>query len=212
MQSNKSPGHDGLTKEFYKTFWNQIKQPFINSIMEAREEKKLSTSQRQAVIKLIEKKERDKQFIKNWRSISLPNFDYKTIAKALATRLKETLPKLISFQQMTSVKNRFIGEGGRLISDILEIYECLNLKGYIVTVDIEKAFDSLSHFFYLLVLKNMDMEMTLENGLKYYLNVRSLVLLMEVIRQNILNFKKVLNKAIQFLHIYLFYVLKLYSF
>ena len=212
MQSNKSPGHDGLTKEFYKTFWNQIKQPFMNSIMEAREEKKLSTSQRQAVIKLIEKKERDKQFIKNWRSISLPNFDYKTIAKALATRLKETLPKLISFQQMTSVKNRFIGEGGRLISDILEIYECLNLKGYIVTVDIEKAFDSLSHFFYLLVLKNMDMEMTLENGLKYYLNVRSLVLLMEVIRQNILNFKKVLNKAIQFLHIYLFYVLKLYSF
>ena len=212
MQSNKSPGHDGLTKEFYKTFWNQIKQPFINSIMEAREEKKLSTSQRQAVIKLIEKKERDKQFIKNWRSISLPNFDYKTIAKALATRLKETLPKLISFQQMASVKNRFIGEGGRLIFDILEIYECLNLKGYIVTVDIEKAFDSLSHFFYLLVLKNMDMEMTLENGLKYYLNVRSLVLLMEVIRQNILNFKKVLNKAIQFLHIYLFYVLKLYSF
>ena len=212
MQSNKSPGHDGLTKEFYKTFWNQIKQPFINSIMEAREEKKLSTSQRQAVIKLIEKKERDKQFIKNWRSISLPNFDYKTIAKALATRLKETLPKLISFQQMASVKNRFIGEGGRLISDILEIYECLNLKGYIVTVDIEKAFDSLSHFFYLLVLKNMDMEMTLENGLKYYLNVRSLVLLMEVIRQNILNFKKVLNKTIQFLHIYLFYVLKLYSF
>ena len=184
----------------------------MNSIMKAREKKKLSTSQRQAVIKLIEKKERDKQFIKNWRSISLPNFDYKTIAKALATRLKETLPKLISFQQMASVKNRFIGEGGRLIFDILEIYECLNLKGYIVTVDIEKAFDSLSHFFYLLVLKNMDMEMTLENGLKYYLNVRSLVLLMEVIRQNILNFKKVLNKAIQFLHIYLFYVLKLYSF
>ena len=39
--------------------------------------------------------------------------------------------------------------------------ESLNLKGYIVTVDIEKAFDSLIHSFYLLVLKNMDMEMTL---------------------------------------------------
>ena len=42
----------------------------------------------------------------------------------------------------------FIGEGGRLISDILEIIESLNLKGYIVTVDIEKAFDSLSLFFF----------------------------------------------------------------
>ena len=49
---------------FYKTFWNKLKNPFMNSIMEARG-KKLSTSQRQAVIRLIEKKERIKWFIKN---------------------------------------------------------------------------------------------------------------------------------------------------
>ena len=64
MQNNKSPGDDGLTKEFYKTFWNEIRHPFKNSIMEAREKKKLSASRRQAVIKLIEKKERDKRFKK----------------------------------------------------------------------------------------------------------------------------------------------------
>ena len=111
MQNNKSPGNNGLTKEFYETFWNEIKHPFMNSIMEEREKKKLGTSQLQAVIKLIEKKERDKWFIKNWRPISLLNIDYKIIAKALATRLKETLPKLISFQQTACVKDRFIGEG-----------------------------------------------------------------------------------------------------
>ena len=71
--------------------------------------------------------------------------------------------------------------------------ESLNLKGYIVTVDTEKAFDSLSHSFLLVCLKNMDMEMNLYN-------------------KNILNFEKVLDKAIQFLHTYLFYVLKLCSF
>ena len=72
----------------------------MNSIMEGREKKKLSTSKRQAVIKLIEKKERDKGFIKNWRPlISLLNVDYKIIAKALPRRLKETIPKLMSFQQ-----------------------------------------------------------------------------------------------------------------
>ena len=37
----------------------------------------------------------------------------------------------------------------------------LNLKGYFVTVDIEKAFDSLGHSFLLVCLKNMDMGMTL---------------------------------------------------
>ena len=60
MQNNKSTGNDGLTKEFYETFWNEIKNPFMNSIMEAREKKKLSTSQYQAVIRLIGKKKRDK--------------------------------------------------------------------------------------------------------------------------------------------------------
>ena len=101
MQNNKSPGNDRLTKEFHETFWNEIKNPFMNSITEARE--KRNQRQSQAVIKLIQKKERDKHFIKNWRPISLLNVDYKIIAKALATRLKETLPKLISFQQTAYV-------------------------------------------------------------------------------------------------------------
>ena len=51
------------------------------------------------------------------------------------------------------MKNRFIGEGGRLISDKLEMNESLYLQGYIATVDIEKAFDSLSHSFLLACLK-----------------------------------------------------------
>ena len=71
----------------------------------------------------------------------------------LATRLIETLSKLIPFQQTAYVKNRFIGEEWSSISDILETSESLNLKGYIVTVDIEKAFVSLSHSFLLACLK-----------------------------------------------------------
>ena len=32
MQNNKSPGSDGITVEFYKIFWNTIKQHYIRSI------------------------------------------------------------------------------------------------------------------------------------------------------------------------------------
>ena len=32
MQNNKSPGNDGITKDFYETFWKEIKGPFQTSI------------------------------------------------------------------------------------------------------------------------------------------------------------------------------------
>ena len=57
----------------------------------SKRKKELTTSWRQAVIKLIEKKGRDKQLIKNGRRISLLNIDYKIISEALAIRSKETL-------------------------------------------------------------------------------------------------------------------------
>ena len=55
-QDCKSPGNDGLTKEFYEYFWNVTRDALMNSIKEARKKEKLNISQRQAVIKLIEKK------------------------------------------------------------------------------------------------------------------------------------------------------------
>ena len=153
MENDKSPGNDGLTKEFYVTFWDDIKATFISSLKQAKERKELSISQMQAIIKLIEKKDRDKRYIKNWRPISLLNVDIKILSKALAKRLKEVLPCLISAQQTAYVQNRNIGESGRLISDIIEIANTRQIEGFLVTMDVEKAFDSLDHKFLISVLK-----------------------------------------------------------
>ena len=51
---------------------------------------------------------------------NLFNVDYKIISKALASKVKNVLPNLISPQQTVYGKHRFIGEGGRLIADIIE--------------------------------------------------------------------------------------------
>ena len=104
--------------------------------------KQLSTSQKQVVIKLIEKKGGNKSCIQNWRPISLLNVDVKLISKALAECLKNILPEIISPNQNAYVKNRCISEGGRLISDLLEMSEVLNKEGFLVTTDIKNVFDS----------------------------------------------------------------------
>ena len=121
MENNKTPGNDGLTKEFYESFWTNIKNTFKNSLRESKTIGSLSISQRQAVIKLLEKNDRDKQFIKNWRPISLLNVDTKMISKVFAEKLKETLPSLVSLHQTAYVKNRCINESGKLISDIIVV-------------------------------------------------------------------------------------------
>ena len=154
MQNNKSLGNDGISKEFYETFWNDLKNAFLPAIQKAYHTKKLSYSQYQAVIKLIEKKGRDKRFIKNWRPISLLNVDTKLISKVLSKRLKNVMPDLVSENQTAYVNHRFISEGGRLIDDLLELTDIYNKKGFLLTIDIEKAFDSVNHIFIIKVLES----------------------------------------------------------
>ena len=38
------------------------------------------------------------------------------------------------------IKNNFIGENGRLISDIIEISDWFSIEGFLVAMDIGKAF------------------------------------------------------------------------
>ena len=89
MQSEKSPGNDGLTKKCYEMFQTELQEIIVYSVSEAKEKGILSTSQRHAIIKLTEKKDRDKRFIQNWRPNSLLNVDLKNISTALSEKLKK---------------------------------------------------------------------------------------------------------------------------
>ena len=51
LENNKSPGIDGITLEFYRVFWERIKDLFTRY-----EEGELAISQRRAVISLLYKK------------------------------------------------------------------------------------------------------------------------------------------------------------
>ena len=57
MDNDKSLGNDGITKEFYIKFWDVVKEPLCASIQQSFIAGELSTSQKQAITKLIEKKD-----------------------------------------------------------------------------------------------------------------------------------------------------------
>ena len=61
--------------------------------MNSKVSKKSVTSQRQADLKLLEKKNKDKRYISNWKPISLLNVEYKIISKSFASRLKKSNSK-----------------------------------------------------------------------------------------------------------------------
>lgn len=155
MSIGKSPGNDGLSVEFYKLFWEDIKSVLFDSFKYSREVGELSASQRQAIIKLIEKRDKDKRYIQNWRPISLLNVDTKILSKCIAARFIPVLPTIISPDQTAYVKGRYIGESIRLISDILESSKRYNIPGFLLTVDLEKAFDSIDHIFLLACLEKL---------------------------------------------------------
>ena len=145
------PKHSGLKLKKKKTFLSCVSHSFDKG--------ELCTSQRQAIIKLIDKKDKDKRLTQNWRPISLLNFHPKVISKALSKRLKNVLPSHISDNQTAYVDKRFISQGGRLIADVLQ-----------TTIDFQKAFDSVNHKFLTLELKRYGFSKTFIKRMKTLLN------------------------------------------
>ena len=143
FQENKSPGEDGFTVEFYKYFFDSVESYLLESLNAAYEVGKLSISQRRGVITLIPKVESDLLDLQNWRPITLLNTDYKIASKALARRIETILPKLVHLDQTGFMKERYIGENLRLISDVLEHTKNEDLTGVLVSLEFRKAFDTL---------------------------------------------------------------------
>ncbi len=145
MKEGKAPGNDGLTSGLYRAIWPTIDRLLFESTKEAMEKGMLTPSQRQSIIRLIEKKGKDRELIKNWRPISLMNVDTKIISKAITNRLKTVVQELIGKEQTGFLKNRYIGEGIRLTEYLIEKYKRTNKEGYVIAIDFQKAFDSCSH-------------------------------------------------------------------
>lgn len=144
MKSNKSPGSDGLTVNFYKKFWSIVQELFYEMVKCVHSEQKMTAEQKRGIITVIPKKGGDKRFITNWRPITLLNVDYKVISKVIAARIAACINKLVNEDQHGFIKGRYIGIATRRIEDCIRYLEGSGEKGLIVSLDFQKAYDSVS--------------------------------------------------------------------
>ena len=123
MKNSKSPGSDGITVEFYKMFWPILKKHYVNSINYSFETGSLTELQKQSIITLLPKQNKDITNLDNWRPISLINVDYKIATKTIANRVKSVITKIIDHSQTGFIKGRYIGENIRLLFEIIDSVE-----------------------------------------------------------------------------------------
>jgi exonuclease III len=177
LSNCKTPGSDGLPAEWYKLFWSDIKDILTESIQYSFEKGELSVEQKRGIITLIPKKSKNRLHLKNWRPISLLNTDYKIIAKILASRLQEVLPSIIHSDQSGYLKGRYIGQNIRTLEDVSFFTKHEDIPGILLSIDFEKAFDSLNWNFLYKTLYHLNFGQNFVHYIKtMYNNIESTIL------------------------------------
>ena len=124
-RNGKSPGIDGITIEFYKHFWTDIKELLYN-VIECVETMKTG------LITLIPKSNKD---LLKLETVTLFCSDYKILTLVYANRLKQVLAELVDEYQSAFIKGRNILNNVSLILEMLDYQSLLETEGFILFID-----------------------------------------------------------------------------
>ena len=143
---NKTPGPDGLTTEFYSSFWDFLGPLMVDVFNECFSNGELCQSMKASLTRLVFNRD-DKRYLKNWRPISLLNSDYKIGSKALSLRLSKVLGSIINTDQTCSALHRSIFSNLTFLRDTLHFIDRSGETGILISLDQEKAFNRVDKTF-----------------------------------------------------------------
>ena len=102
----------------------------------------MSVTQKQGIITCLQKQNKQRDNLKNWRPISLLNVTCKMESTVILNRLKGVFDELIHQDQNGFISGRFIG--GKYSIDVLFETQIQNIPGLLLSIDFEKAIDTVS--------------------------------------------------------------------
>ena len=147
------PGADGYTAEWYKAcrgiIMPMLKKCF-NYVLGGGE---APMSWRQAIISVIPKAGKDKTECGSYRPISVLNIDYRLFASIIAKRLEDIIPEVIDYDQTGFVMDRQTHDSTRRALHIIKHMSKSKNGSVAVSLDAEKAFDSVRWGYLYLVLQ-----------------------------------------------------------
>lgn len=118
INSDKSPGPDGMSSGFFKHHWDIIKTGVISHVKLFFEHCYMLPQINHTHICLIPKVD-SPTTMKDYRPISLSNVAYKIISKILAERLKPWLHKILSENQTAFIPGRLITDNVLIAHELM---------------------------------------------------------------------------------------------
>ncbi len=147
LKLNKSPGSDGYTAEWYKELKEELIPVMLPTLNWELKKAQTPPSWKEAIVSAIPKENKDKLERGSYRPISVLNIDYSLFTSIIARRLERLLSNLIHNDQTGFIRERQTQDNIRRTLQIINHIQKNKTAAMVISIDAEKAFDSVNWSF-----------------------------------------------------------------
>lgn len=144
LKTSTAPGPDGFSSSYYKKCAPLLTPHLTNLFNHILNGGQFPNEMLLANLSLIPKPLKDHSLPQNFRPISVLNNDLNIFGRLLADRLAKVITNLIHIDQTGFIPGRQIVDNVRLVTNIVQDANLYSRKLCLLSLDIHKAFDSVS--------------------------------------------------------------------